>query len=660
MASTIKIKRSTTTATPTSLQNAELAYTSNGEVLFIGSVVGSNTANVVAIAGKRYPGVLTANQSITTNTSNWVDNLQTAKLIIGAAGTTANITSFSTFANSTQLGDTALGSNNELVSSWAIKNYVNLLSSSLPNTYVAFGVNSLANGGVATFTFDSTTNTLTIGNSTVKSTISQTAIITDTLTVNNTISTGNVTVTGFVNVSSYGTFGGVVNATGVNVGANVSLSNTNLNVGNTTVNASVTSTSISIGNTTINTAISATGIDTDGTLTVAGLSTFANISSGNTTVTGFINVSSYGTFGGTVNATAINVGANVNLTTTSISVGNSSVNTRIEAGNLFLNGTTLVIGNTATNTTITGTSLTSGGLTTVSNNLVVSGSVNATSINVGANVNLTTTSLNIGNSSINTNITSTAVNIGALATVSNNLVVTGSANTGPHNVAGNVSPTVSVTHNLGTPSLLWQNVYSNTIISNYGTINNDLTVSGNLTVSGSLVSVNVSTLSIIDPLIELGSNNNSTDVLDLGFYGNYGSTGTKYTGFFRDATDGVYKLFSELTLEPTTTVDTTNTSYTIATLQSYLSSGALVSNSTTVTVTANSTINVNFTANSITLTTALAATDGGTGYDTYTSGDILVANSGNAFTKLGIGAEGKVLQVTSGALVYGDLDGGTF
>ena len=51
-------------------------------------------------------------------------------------------------------------------------------------------------------------------------------------------------------------------------------------------------------------------------------------------------------------STALNVGANVNLSTSQISVGNSSVNTQIVAGNVYLNGSTLVIGNTATNVTI--------------------------------------------------------------------------------------------------------------------------------------------------------------------------------------------------------------------------------------------------------------------------------------------------------------------
>ena len=65
MANLIQIKRSTVTANPTSLANGELAFSANGDVLF----VGSNSA-VVPIAGKRTPGVLTANQALVANSSS--------------------------------------------------------------------------------------------------------------------------------------------------------------------------------------------------------------------------------------------------------------------------------------------------------------------------------------------------------------------------------------------------------------------------------------------------------------------------------------------------------------------------------------------------------------------------------------------------------------
>lgn len=189
----------------------------------------------------------------------------------------------------------------------------------------------------------------------------------------------------------------------------------------------------------------------------------------------------------------------------------------------------------------------------------------------------------------------------------------------------------------------------------------NLSLSGNLTVSGTLTTVDTVNLTVKDSLIELANGNVSTDALDIGFYGQYGEISTKFTGLFRDASDsGIYKLYSGLTVEPTTTVDTANTSYTQGTLQAFLTSGGLVSNSTGVTLTANATVAVSMTANSISLSTPLIGTSGGTGLSSYNNQDILVANSTSGFAKLALGTDGKVLQSNGTALVYETLDGGTF
>jgi len=87
------------------------------------------------------------------------------------------------------------------------------------------------------------------------------------------------------------------------------------------------STSVDVGNSSVNTTITPASITTGGV-----------VGAGNTTVTGFLNVSSYGTFGGTVNTTALNIGANVYLTSSDVNVGNSSVNTQLTSNTLKLNG----------------------------------------------------------------------------------------------------------------------------------------------------------------------------------------------------------------------------------------------------------------------------------------------------------------------------------
>ena len=188
----------------------------------------------------------------------------------------------------------------------------------------------------------------------------------------------------------------------------------------------------------------------------------------------------------------------------------------------------------------------------------------------------------------------------------------------------------------------------------------DLSLSGNLTVLGTLTTIDTTNLTVQDSLIELANGNATTDILDIGLYGQFGSSGAKFTGLFRDATDGIYKLFTGLTVEPSTTVDTANASYTTATLQAFLNSGGLVSNATNLALTANATVNVSITANSLTLSTPLAVASGGLGLSSITAGAILVGNGSGTATVLAAGTDGFVLQSNGTSVIYSSLDGGTF
>ena len=73
----------------------------------------------------------------------------------------------------------------------------------------------------------------------------------------------------------------------------------------------------------------------------------------------------------------------------------------------------------------------------------------------------------------------------------------------------------------------------------------EVEISGNLTIAGTLTNVNTTNLQVDDSLIQLGRDNNSSDVVDIGFVGLYDAGGTdKYAGLFRDANDsGKFKLF---------------------------------------------------------------------------------------------------------------------
>ena len=86
MAQTIKIKRSTTTATPSTLTAGELAYSDNSDKLFIGAPADNA---VVAIGGKLYvdmldhtAGILTASSAIIVDSNSKVNKLLTGNIRI--------------------------------------------------------------------------------------------------------------------------------------------------------------------------------------------------------------------------------------------------------------------------------------------------------------------------------------------------------------------------------------------------------------------------------------------------------------------------------------------------------------------------------------------------------------------------------------------------
>lgn len=68
------------------------------------------------------------------------------------------------------------------------------------------------------------------------------------------------------------------------------------------------------------------------------------------------------------------------------------------------------------------------------------------------------------------------------------------------------------------------------------TMPGNLTVTGDLTVSGDTTTQNVSSILIEDPVIKLANGNTASDAVDIGFYGEYNDSGTKYTGLIRDVT----------------------------------------------------------------------------------------------------------------------------
>ena len=97
------------------------------------------------------------------------------------------------------------------------------------------------------------------------------------------------------------------------------------------------------------------------------------------------------------------------------------------------------------------------------------------------------------------------------------------------------------------------------------TMSGDLTVAGTLTVA-TTTSVSSTTIDVADPLIALATTN-TTNSVDIGFYGRYRTNGTNlYTGLVWDAGVSKYILFHGNQAAPTTTVNTGGTGHATSTL----------------------------------------------------------------------------------------------
>lgn len=546
MANLIQIKRSAATATPLSLANGELAFSSVSDALFIGSPNGS----IVAIGGARHPGVLTANQALVANSTGYIDTVKAANLIITSVSANGSY-----------------GSNGQVLVSNGTAVYWGTGTSG-SNTQVQFNDGGVANGSAA-FTFDKTSNTLTVTNIAANS--------------------ANVT-----NISGNGASITSVDAATVNGNT---ASDLNLYTDNKAANA-------------YSNAMSDT-LSRDGTYTGNNIFNGTTTTISNNAVLGS-NSSHIITINGVVNT---NLLASTN---NAYDLGGTSNRWK----DLYLSGNSIYFNQSV----ITDTS------GTVSTN-----NFTATSL-------LKTQDLTVEGNTVLGNNSSDVVSFIA-------------------HVNTSITPAANVTYNLGTNNLRWNDFHAQNVHSTTAYFDGTVYVGGDIQVTGNLVTQNVSSVIVSDPLIYLAGNNYTSDVLDIGFVANYNDGSDRHTGFYRDASDGgIYKLFYNSTqeLSGNNLVDDTDPTYRIATLKTFLLSGGLVTNSTAVEITANSTVNVAIVANSLSLSTALPATSGGVGHSSYANGDILYASNSTYLSKLALGADGYVLQSNGTSIVYGTLDGGTF
>lgn len=85
-----------------------------------------------------------------------------------------------------------------------------------------------------------------------------------------------------------------------------------------------------------------------------------------------------------------------------------------------------------------------------------------------------------------------------------------------------------------------------------GTITGNLAVTGSISVAGNTYIISAEELKVSDPLIYLAGNNYVSDIVDIGFIGNYvNATGSNvHTGLYREHEDKMYYLFQGYDAEP--------------------------------------------------------------------------------------------------------------
>ena len=182
------------------------------------------------------------------------------------------------------------------------------------------------------------------------------------------------------------------------------------------------------------------------------------------------------------------------------------------------------------------------------------------SANVTLTVDLSDTGVSAGTYGNNTTIPVFTVDVeGRISSVTNTAISVSSA----LSIAGD-SGTDTVT--VGTDTLTFEGgdgitstvtnnkasfAVDNTVVrTTGGTISGDLAVTGNLVVSGNTITQDVETLVVEDALIQLAANN-AADAVDIGFFGQFDSAGTKYAAVFRDASDsGKFKFLTSGTEKP--------------------------------------------------------------------------------------------------------------
>ena len=162
-----------------------------------------------------------------------------------------------------------------------------------------------------------------------------------------------------------------------------------------------------------------------------------------------------------------------------------------------------------------------------------------------------------------------ALTVTGATTLNNTLDVSGVANF--NSTTGSTSTTTGAVVVDGGAGIA-ENLY----VGGDARIEGDIHVDGNLNVEGAVTYISSSTVNVDDSMLKLAANN-AADLVDAGVYSmvyHTANTSSTYSGYFRDASDnGTFKFYKHLDVEPTTTVDVSDSNYTLAQVDAVIDGG---------------------------------------------------------------------------------------
>lgn len=205
-----------------------------------------------------------------------------------------------------------------------------------------------------------------------------------------------------------------------------------------------------------------------------------------------------------------------------------------------------------------------------SRTITLSGDVSGSVSGVDGSGNITISNMAIQNDSVDLGTHTTGNYVATVSGTANEIEVTGS---GSETAAVTIGLPDDVT--IGNDLTVTANtdVGADLNVTGDARIGGDAIIDGNLTVEGAVTYISSSTVNVEDTQLKLAANN-VADTSDIGVYGLYNDGSTdRYAGWFRDATDGVFKYYDNLTVEPGVTVDDAQASYNLATIEAVIDGG---------------------------------------------------------------------------------------